>query len=298
MYGDGSIPMFDEWNKPICDPAGNPVADGELSEWPNYGLGPPENRFYWTVHVTGASLIWFRVKGQTGVDPHLRIGLADDLECLLGRLKPAHTEIIFDYSNLGSRATRWRAHRNEEANGIRTTVWRIGSERLVHNGNPSTGTMGSIPPAASIENPQREVVNTIIDAGLTPTDADLSQLAKAIQSGQLNYKHDTGTANAYAALLTPNPGSYFEGLGVILKILNSNTGASVLNLNSLGNKPIVRSDGLTALAKATCLPGRSFIFCTTERIFASSGTKRGNDRNADLSTCSARLLQQRHDRLR
>ena len=37
VYGDGSNPMFDEWNKPICDPTGNPVAEGELSEWPNYG---------------------------------------------------------------------------------------------------------------------------------------------------------------------------------------------------------------------------------------------------------------------
>jgi uncharacterized protein YmfQ (DUF2313 family) len=101
VYGDGSVPMFDEWNKPIDDPTGNPVAEGELSEWPNYGLGPPSNRFYWTVHVTGASLTWFRVtKGQTGVDPHLRIGLADDLECLLNRWKPGHTTIIFDYSNL------------------------------------------------------------------------------------------------------------------------------------------------------------------------------------------------------
>jgi hypothetical protein len=116
------------------------------------------------------------------------------------------------------------------------------------NGNPSTGTMGSIPPAASIEFPQREIVATITDAGLTPADTDLSQLAKAIQSGQLNYKHDTGTANNYAANLSPNPGSYFEGLGVILKILNANTGASVLNLNSLGNKPIMRSDGVTPLS--------------------------------------------------
>lgn len=101
VYGDGSNPMLDEWNKPICDPAGNPVAAGELSEWPCYGIGPPENRFYWTVHVATASLTWFRVtKGQTGVDPHLRIGLADDLECLLNRWKPAHTHIIFDYSGL------------------------------------------------------------------------------------------------------------------------------------------------------------------------------------------------------
>jgi uncharacterized protein YmfQ (DUF2313 family) len=105
VYGDGSNPMFDEWGKPICNPLGEPIAHGELSEWPNYGLGPPSNRSYWTVHVDGVKLIWFRVGGgggQTGVDPHLRIGTADDLECLLNRWKPAHTQIIFDYSGLSA----------------------------------------------------------------------------------------------------------------------------------------------------------------------------------------------------
>lgn len=73
-------------------------ADGTYSDYP-YMLGPPENRFYWSVHVNATKLIWFRVDaGQTGIDPHLRIGLADDLECLLDQIKPAHTEIIFDYS--------------------------------------------------------------------------------------------------------------------------------------------------------------------------------------------------------
>jgi len=100
VYGDGT-PMHDEWNRPILDPDGTPVAQGELSEWPSYGLGPPENRYYWTVHVHQASLTWFRVGGgggECGVDPHLRIGLATDLECFLNRWKPAHTQIIFDYS--------------------------------------------------------------------------------------------------------------------------------------------------------------------------------------------------------
>ena len=103
VIGDGSDPMYNKWGQPILNPIGVPVADGELSEWPNYGLGPPENRFYWTVHVDDAKLIWFRVtSGQTGVDPHLRIGIFDDLECLLNRWKPAHTQIIFDYSGLST----------------------------------------------------------------------------------------------------------------------------------------------------------------------------------------------------
>ena len=123
------------------------------------------------------------------------------------------------------------------------------------NGNPSTGTMGSIPPAASIENPQREIVNTIADTGLiVPSDADLHQLAKAIQSGQLNFKHDTGVANSYAANMVPSPGPYFEGLSVIMKVGAANTGASVLNLNALGNAPIARSDG-SPLLGGEMIPG-------------------------------------------
>ena len=99
VYGDGSNPMYNEWGNPVLNDLGVPVAEGELSEWPYYGLGPETNRFYWTVHISGASLIWFRCSvGECGVDPHLRIGLANDLECLLNRWKPAHTYIIFDYA--------------------------------------------------------------------------------------------------------------------------------------------------------------------------------------------------------
>jgi uncharacterized protein YmfQ (DUF2313 family) len=95
-------PMRNEWGNPIMDADGDaPVADGELSEYPYYGLGPDTNRFFWTVHVDQAKLTWFRcASGQCGIDPHLRIGVADDLECLLGRWKPAHTFLIFDYSGL------------------------------------------------------------------------------------------------------------------------------------------------------------------------------------------------------
>jgi uncharacterized protein YmfQ (DUF2313 family) len=107
VYGAAGAPdpiMRNDWGNPIMDENGDAfVEDGELSEWPYYGLGPDTNRFYWTVQVSGAKLIWFRCSsGQCGVNPHLVIGLADDLECLLNRWKPAHTQIIFDYSGLES----------------------------------------------------------------------------------------------------------------------------------------------------------------------------------------------------
>lgn len=59
------------------------------------------------------------------------------------------------------------------------------------NGNPATGLQGSIPPAAAIEYPQRELVALIAAAGgvaiaggataLTPDNADLAQVKKTIQ---------------------------------------------------------------------------------------------------------------------
>ncbi len=56
-------------------------------------------RFYWTIRVAGRRLSWFRCgTGQCGVDPMLRIALATDLECVIRRWAPAHTQVIFDYS--------------------------------------------------------------------------------------------------------------------------------------------------------------------------------------------------------
>lgn len=96
---------FDQFGWPLFDPSGHtPPDSGEYSEYP-YMLGPPENRFYWTVHVGAVRLVWFRCGGGggvCGVDPHLIIGIATDLECLLNRWKPGHTQIIFDYSGLGT----------------------------------------------------------------------------------------------------------------------------------------------------------------------------------------------------
>jgi hypothetical protein len=50
------------------------------------------------------------------------------------------------------------------------------------DGNPATGLTGSIIPAGALENPQREIVNAITDAGLTPSASSNSQLAQAIST--------------------------------------------------------------------------------------------------------------------
>lgn len=111
------------------------------------------------------------------------------------------------------------------------------------NGNPSTGTMGSIPPAASIEYPQREIVNMIADSGFSPADNDLHQLARAIQSGRVTAGQDAGTVNQLNVTLSPAPADYYLGFSLRVLILFTNTGPAVLNVNGLGAKPITRTNG-------------------------------------------------------
>jgi uncharacterized protein YmfQ (DUF2313 family) len=66
-------------------------------------IGDPTMRFYWVVRVEARRYTWFRAgSGQAGINHHLEFAHATDLECMLRRWKPAHTDIIFDYSPLAS----------------------------------------------------------------------------------------------------------------------------------------------------------------------------------------------------
>ena len=73
--------------------------DGAHYRWE---IGSPDMRFYWTVSVDSVRIANFHVgAGICGVTPLLGFSLPVDLECLLMRWKPAHTEVIFDYTSLG-----------------------------------------------------------------------------------------------------------------------------------------------------------------------------------------------------
>ena len=48
------------------------------------------------------------------------------------------------------------------------------------DGNPEYGILGSVVPAKAVEPPQRELIKVIEEAGLTPSDNDLTQLWQAI----------------------------------------------------------------------------------------------------------------------
>jgi hypothetical protein len=116
------------------------------------------------------------------------------------------------------------------------------------NGNPSTGQMGSIPPAESIEYPQREIVNVITESGLTPDNADLTQLSKAIQSGRVNYGIDAGTVNALNVTLTPAPATLLDGFIMVVRTSTTNTGDTVMIVNGGTARRVMRRGGLMLLA--------------------------------------------------
>jgi hypothetical protein len=128
------------------------------------------------------------------------------------------------------------------------------------NGNPASGVQGSIIPAAAVEYTQREIVALIQAGGLTPANGDLSQAAKAVQSGKLNYAVAGGSANALTATLNPAPDTLTAGLEVTLSISTTNTNAVTLNLNGHGLTPVV-GDGSVALKGGELSPGLwSFTF--------------------------------------
>jgi uncharacterized protein YmfQ (DUF2313 family) len=110
IWMQGPVTAFDGTNVTLnVDHISDTIGDSanwrveKASVLHRWEIGAPEMRFYWSVRVQGVRLTWFRCGwqgSQCGVDPHLRIALATDLECLLQRWKPAHTEVKFDYSGM------------------------------------------------------------------------------------------------------------------------------------------------------------------------------------------------------
>ena len=115
------------------------------------------------------------------------------------------------------------------------------------NGNPQTGVQGSIPPAASIEYPQREIVNFISSSSIVPDDADLFQLAKGTRSQAMNFADDTGTVNALVVAFTPAIQTYTRGLPLRIRVLHDNlvdvTHTSMTLDAGAGAAPIRKMDG-------------------------------------------------------
>ena len=124
---------------------------------------------------------------------------------------------------------------------------------------------------AAIEwNQLTDIDNLVINSGQTPSTSNLEQLAiaSARYSSGGQFFTDSGTANAY--VLTPvspfkSPVSsgagegYFNGMIIIFRAGNANSGASTINVNSAGVKNLKKADG-TDVATGDILTTRDVSF--------------------------------------
>jgi uncharacterized protein YmfQ (DUF2313 family) len=97
-YDIGVIHEFSPWTFGISECG---LTDDGLGR-PRWEIGPPEIRFYWTVHVGSVRLTWWRFgAAEFGTDPHCRIAAPTDIQCLFDRYKPAQTQIVYDFTEAG-----------------------------------------------------------------------------------------------------------------------------------------------------------------------------------------------------
>lgn len=131
---------------------------------------------------------------------------------------------------------------------------------------------GSAVPAKAIEKPQREIVDFIINSGFAPGDE--LQLARAIQSGKVNYAVAGGTANAVTATLAPAPSSISDGMVISVLISTTNTSAPTLNVNGLGADPVVNANG-QALGAGDLVAGNVVQLTRRNGQWRFNGVSRG-----------------------
>jgi hypothetical protein len=94
--------------------------------------------------------------------------------------------------------------------------------------------------------------NQVGPLALSQLDADIAQPVTALNTLLTfqNYYPDTsvGANTVLVTVIAPQIFAYTAGTAVDVKIANTNTGASVLNVNSLGNKSITHFDGSALIA--------------------------------------------------
>jgi hypothetical protein len=118
-----------------------------------------------------------------------------------------------------------------------------------------------------------EINNLLLTAGITPSDAVTTQMANAVArySAGSTFYTDSGAANTYIltssnGFATPvlNGAGYFNGMTIVFRAGNANSGASTVNVNSAGVKNLKKTDG-TDVATGD-------ILTTVDVVFRYDGT--------------------------
>jgi hypothetical protein len=121
------------------------------------------------------------------------------------------------------------------------SILSCGNNNLAHNGaNSDITSLSGLTTAITIGQG---------GTGQTTASSALTALGALDQPMARIYASDTGSANAYAVAPSPAFTSYAAGMNVYMKVAHTNTGASTVNVNSLGTKNIFKqgTSGPTAL---------------------------------------------------
>lgn len=107
-------------------------------------------------------------------------------------------------------------------------------------------------------------IQNALSCSQVPNSADSFQLSKHIAMASMvnDYCIDSGVANSYIAQVSgsyQNPTNLTTGMEIKLNALNANTGASTLNLASLGAKDIKKSDGVTDIEAGDIIVGDNYL---------------------------------------
>jgi microcystin-dependent protein len=100
-------------------------------------------------------------------------------------------------------------------------------------------------------------------------DQDFNASGSAINdsaSGWVNAALDTGSTNSYIVTLNPPATQYSNGFYLAMLPLNQNTGPSSINVNGLGNIPILKADG-SALTPQSMVPGTIYEMVVINSAF-------------------------------
>ena len=139
------------------------------------------------------------------------------------------------------------------------------------NFNQGTGARGSWLDAGGYQQIIDELCLVAEAAGLTLSEADSTQLLRAIRSQAMNYVEVAGSANVLTADLTPNLAAYVKGLPLRLKIATTNTDVMTLNVDGVGAISLLRRDG-SAMKPGDAVGGQilTFIFGPGNAFYCSS----------------------------
>ena len=113
---------------------------------------------------------------------------------------------------------------------------------------------------------------------LLPTETHLNR-------GTTQYAVDTGVVNAYLVSLPYAPSGYVDGLRVTFRSLNTNTGASTINVNGLGVKSIRLTSGAdTAAGDITAGSPLEIFYSTATGFFHIGPSSATSSINAAIVT--------------